>query len=144
MCEFLFYSRMNQPCIYMYLLPFGLPFPSGHHSALSRVPWAIWYDLLVCARVHAVSQSCPTLCDPMDCSLPGSCIHGMLQARILEWVTISYSRGSSPPRDRTCVPYIAGVFFTAEPPGKPWKIRTLTTRAFVGLFHPGVSSSFSL
>ena len=42
LCEFLFYSRINQPCIYMHLLPFGLPFPSGHHSALSRVPWAIW------------------------------------------------------------------------------------------------------
>ena len=39
-------------------------------------------------------QSCPTLCDPMDCSLPGSSIHGILQARILEWIAISFSRGS--------------------------------------------------
>ena len=46
-------------------------------------------------------QSCSTLCDPMDWSPPGSSVHGMLQARILEWVAISSSRGSSPPRDRT-------------------------------------------
>ena len=46
-----------------------------------------------------VSQSCPTLCNPMDCSLPGSSIHGILQARILEWIAISFSRGSSQPRD---------------------------------------------
>ena len=54
-----------------------------------------------------VAQSCPTLCDPMDCSLPGSSVHGILQARILEWVAISFSRGSSWPRDRTQVSCIA-------------------------------------
>ena len=46
-----------------------------------------------------VNQSCPTLCDPMDCSPPGSSIHGIFQARILEWVAILFSRGSSQPRD---------------------------------------------
>ena len=46
-----------------------------------------------------VAQSCPTLCDPMDCSPEGSSVHGVLQARILEWVAISFSRGSSRPRD---------------------------------------------
>ena len=51
---------------------------------------------------------CPTLCDPMDCSPPGSSVHGILQARILEWVAISFSRGSSQPRDRTWVSCIAG------------------------------------
>ena len=50
-----------------------------------------------------VCQSCPTLCDPMDCSQPGSSVHGILQARTLEWVAISCSRGSSRPRDRTCL-----------------------------------------
>ena len=50
--------------------------------------------------VHAKSfQSRPTLCDPMDCSLPGFSVHGILQARILEWAAISYSRGSSQARD---------------------------------------------
>ena len=46
-----------------------------------------------------VAQSCLTLCDPMDCSLPGSSIHGIFQTRILEWVAISFSRRSSRPRD---------------------------------------------
>ena len=46
-----------------------------------------------------VAQSCPTRCDPMDCSLPGSSICGLLQARILEWVAISFSRRPSQPRD---------------------------------------------
>ena len=50
-----------------------------------------------------VTHSCLTLCDPMDCSLPGSSVHGIFQARILEWVAISFSRGSSQPRDRTHV-----------------------------------------
>ena len=62
--------------------------------------------------VHVlVTQSCPTLCDPMDCSLSGSSVHGILQAKILEWVAISFSRKSSQPRDRTWVSCIAGRFF---------------------------------
>ena len=55
----------------------------------------------VCAC--SVAQSCSTLCDPMDCSLPGSTVHGVLQARILKWVAIPFSRGSSPLRDGTLV-----------------------------------------
>ena len=53
------------------------------------------------------AQSCPTLCDPLDCSPPGSSVHGIFQARILEWVAISYSRGSSWPRDQTRVSCIS-------------------------------------
>ena len=49
------------------------------------------------------AQSCPTLFDPMDCSLPGSSVHGIFQARILEWVAISFSRGFSQPRDQTFI-----------------------------------------
>ena len=59
-----------------------------------------------------VIQSCLTLYDPVDCSLPGSSVHGISQASILEWVAISFSRGSSQPRDRTQVSCIAGGFFT--------------------------------
>ena len=59
-----------------------------------------------------VSQSCRTLCDPMDCSPPGSSVHGILQARMLEWVAILLSRGSSRPRDRTWFSCISGRFFT--------------------------------
>ena len=57
-----------------------------------------------------VAQSCPILCDPMDCSPPDFSVHGILQARILEWVAIPFSRGSSQPRDRTRVSCIAGRF----------------------------------
>ena len=55
----------------------------------------------VCVCVHAHAQLCSTLCDPMDCSPLGSSVHGIFQARILEWVAICYSRGSSQPRDQT-------------------------------------------
>ena len=59
-----------------------------------------------------VAQSCPTLLDPMDCSPPGSSVHGILQARTLEWVAMPSSRGSSQPKDQTQVSQIAGGFFT--------------------------------
>ena len=62
----------------------------------------------VCVCVCEVPQSCPTLCNPVDCSPPGSSVHGILQARILEWVAISFSRGSSRPRDWTWVSCFAG------------------------------------
>ena len=52
------------------------------------------------------------LCDPMDCSLPGSSVHGIFQARILEWVATSFSRRSSQPRDRTQVSHVVGRCFT--------------------------------
>ena len=59
-----------------------------------------------------VTQSCSALWDPMDCNPPGSSVHGILQARILEWVAIPFSRGSSWPRDQTQVSCIAGRLFT--------------------------------
>ena len=63
--------------------------------------------------VHAKSlQSCLTLWDPMDCSLPGTSVCGILQARILEWVAVSFSRGTSQPRDQTWVSCIPGRCFT--------------------------------
>ena len=58
-----------------------------------------------------VTQSYLTLCDPMDCSLPGSSVHGIFQARVLEWGAIAFSRGSSQPRDRTRVSHIVGRCF---------------------------------
>ena len=59
-----------------------------------------------------VTQSCLTLCDPMDCSLQCSPVHEIFQARVLEWVAISFSRGSSQPRDQTWVSRIVGRCFT--------------------------------
>ena len=67
----------------------------------------------LCAGLCLIAQSCPTLCDPMDWSPPGSSIHGILQARILEWAAYPFSRGSSQPRNRTGVSCIAGGFFTS-------------------------------
>ena len=72
--------------------------------------------------VYSVAQSCLTLHNPQDDSPPGFSVHGIFQARVLGWVAISYSRGSSWPRNRTCVSFIstlAGEFFTTVPPGKP-------------------------
>ena len=67
--------------------------------------------MCVCLCVLFV-QSCPSLCEPMDCRLLGSSAHGILQTRILEWVAIPFSRGSSQPRDQTQVSCIEGRFFT--------------------------------
>ena len=77
-----------------------------------RLAWKVKVKMLV-------TQSCPTLCDPMDCRPPGSSVHVILQARILEWFAISFSRVSSHPRHWTWVCHIASRFFITEPPGKP-------------------------
>ena len=66
-----------------------------------------------------VTKSRPTLCNPMDCSLLGFSVYEISQARILEWVAISFSQGSSRPKDSTHISCIAGIFLTTEPPGKP-------------------------
>ena len=91
----------------------------SHKSRVKAISGHSWN----CSQKRRVSvratllRPCPTLCYSMDCSL-----RGILQARILEWVAISFSRGSSQPRDQTCVSCIsciAGGLFNPEPPGKP-------------------------
>ena len=74
-------------------------------------PLKNWHTLCVCVCVCVctVVQFCPTLFDPMDYSLPGSSVQGIFHARILEQVAISYSMGSSQPRDQTCVPYTCSI-----------------------------------
>ena len=94
------------------------PWPCRLFSVPSQPPFLTPAHCVLCCRC-SVAKSCPTLCDPMDCSPPGSSIHGISQARILGWVAIPFSRGSSRPRDRTHVCCITGGFFTTEPPGKP-------------------------
>ena len=80
-----------------------------------------------------VTQLCPTLSNPMDYSLPVSSVHGILQARILEWVAIPFSRRSSWPRDWKQVSCIAGRCFTTEPPGKPsWRSGSWLLPTFLG------------
>ena len=66
-----------------------------------------------------VTHSCPTLCDPMDCSPPGSSVHRILQARILEWVDISFSRGASQARDQTRFSHTAGRLHPLSHHGSP-------------------------
>ena len=76
-------------------------------------------EITLLTKVHIVKvkvkvpQSCPTLCDAMDYT-----VHGILQARILEWVAFPFSRGSSQPRDQTQVSHIAGGFFTSRATSK--------------------------
>ena len=74
--------------------------------------------LLKSERESEVAQSCLILCDPVDCSPPGSSVHGICQARTLEWVAIPFSRGSSWPRDRTPVSHIVGRCFTVWATGE--------------------------
>ena len=116
---------------------FQILFIIGYYKILSRVfPVLYSWSLLIISSIHSnmyilipnscfipprhlpfliskikmkVTKSCLTLCNPMPCSPPGSSVHGLFQARVLEWVAISFSRGSSQPKDGT---HIAGRFFT--------------------------------
>ena len=88
-----------------------------HSSTLAwKIPWTEKPDRLQSMGSQKSEsefvQSCPTLCDRMDCSLPHSSVHGIFQARVLEWVAISFSRGSSRPRDQTQDSHIVGRHFT--------------------------------
>ena len=120
------FCRMNSSCSENW----GVFFFFSHLvSCLSQVrgPWAIpskeilcltlvrsstshkrWVIKKQCACMRAkLLQLCLTVCDPMGCNPSGSSVHGILQARILEWVAMPSSRGSSLPRDRTCISYIS-------------------------------------
>ena len=93
------------PHIAKSLLPLSLQPPASTHL-FSLGPFA--YSIYISAAAAANSlQSCLTLCNPMDCSPPGSSVHGIFQARILQWVAIPSSRGSAQPRDQTCIFYVS-------------------------------------
>ena len=85
-----------------------------------------------------VTQSCSTLCDPMDCSPPGFSVHGIFQARILECIAIPFSRGSSGPRDRTRVSCIASRFLTCEPKKAIIKNKTENSKGWWGCGEIGI------
>ena len=112
--NYLVFSRMQRILAIWSLVP--LPFlnpvcTSG--SSWFTYCWSLaWRILRITLLACEVAQSCPTLCDPMDCSLPGSSVHVIFQARILEWFAIYFSRGSSWPRDRSQVSCTEGWFFT--------------------------------
>ena len=93
-------SQVGPSCtIYYRKTPFWVPSQEGSSPCESE-------------SESLVAQSCPTLCDPMDCSLPGSSVHGIFQARVLERVAISFSRGSSWPRGQTWISHNVGRHFT--------------------------------
>ena len=97
----------------------------------------------VCVCTQSL-QSCLTLCDPMDCGLPGSSVHESLQPRTLEWFAISFSRGFFQARDQShisCVSRTAGGFFVAEPPGKPAHVCVYICMFCVVLSHSVMSYS---
>ena len=106
------------------------------HDWATELNWTYFY-YYCCSD----AQLCLTLCDPVNCSLPGSSVHGILQARILEWVAVPSSRGSSWPRDQTHISCTAGRFFTAEPPKKLKGKFTLTSNCSPLLCHVGKSSN---
>jgi len=100
--------------------------PSGRWLKVARklMTWAdapgARLGLQLC-KESDIAQACLTLCNPMDCSLPGSSVHGIFQARVLEWAAVSFSRGSSWSRDWTQSPALQTEAFPSEPPGKKYQ-----------------------
>ena len=119
-----------------------LYFSSPGNLAFERTAkWCrkLYSRVLVCVSVCVlVTQLCPNLCNPMDCSLPGSTVHAILQARILEWVAIPFTRGFPQPRNWTRVSCTVGRFFT-EPSGKPtlssMRSKLITYTGFLKLWY---------
>ena len=101
------FSQWTDRCKFFCSTP--LPYPASCRED------SFWSLILLWVHAWEIAQSCPTHCSPMGCSPPGSSVHGILQARILEWVAMPSYRGSSQPGDRTCVSCISGIaggFFT--------------------------------
>ena len=88
-------------------LPLRSPVPIVHHHH-QHIPRTCNMGIIYicCYCCCSVTKSCPTFCDPMDCSPPGSSVHGILQARILKWVTLPSFRGSSQHGDQTHISYV--------------------------------------
>ena len=111
-----FLEKKNKPLYLLGCLYFHVHFRiSLSISILSFI--RIMIGIVMNLLIVLVAQSCLTVCDPMGCSLPGSSVHGILQARILEWVAMPFSRGSFWHRKQTQVTWIVNRFFTV------WAIR---------------------
>ena len=111
-----YFPRKKKPLYLLGCLYFHVHFRiSLSISILSLI--RIMIGIVINLLIVLVAQSCLTLCNPMGCSLPGSSVHGILQARILEWVAMPFSEGSFWPRKQTHVTWIVNRFFTV------WAIR---------------------
>ena len=96
-----------------------------------------WFKPCCQTCVHAQSlQSCPTFCDTMDCSPPGSSLHGISQARIVKWVAMPSCRRSTQARDQTYISCTAGIFFTTDHQGSP----ILDSASHIAFFFPPANS----
>ena len=114
-----FYIRIS---VYVFKTEFIPPISIRHHRvpSINTSLFALQLRLpLPQAGLVFVPQSCLTLCNPRDYRPPGCSVHGILQARILEWVAISFSRGSSRPKDRTHIPCTGRRILYCEPQGSP-------------------------
>ena len=115
LCTLYQFSNFNKENVHrsIYIYIYTLCFPIMYHCLSRKLHW--WFSRYV------ISDSC----DPMDCSLLGSSVRGIFQARVLEWIAISFSRGSSRPRNRTRVSRIAGRRFTI------WATREAHTHVYM-------------
>ena len=118
----------NQYCIH---LKYNLYWINMHFIPMFSIKSCLNINAInVLSHIHACMLSSLQSClfhDPMDCNLLGFSVHGISQARILQWVAMPSSWGSYPPRDWSCSSCIAGGFFTTEPPGKLPKLYPLDT-----------------
>ena len=127
MCLFLFHKKICCFFLKQILFPYGL---ETMKSIFTKQALIILNEILTCCKVNTkVTQSCPILCDSM-----GNTVHGILQARILEWVAVPFSRGSSQARDRTQISCIEGGFFyqlnhKARPRILEWVAYLLSSRS---------------
>ena len=114
-------------------------------SSVHFLSWFIrvLYIFRVFTLTVLVTQSCLSLCDPVECSPPGSSVHGILQARILEWVAIPFSRGSAQPRDQIWVSCTAVRFFTVELPVSSHLVVALLFCWWFPLLHESFSVWYS-
>ena len=113
-------------------------FLGNYKAKLSNFVYKPNSTLCVCVLV---AQSCLTLCDPMDCSPPSSSVRGILQARILEWIAIPFSRETSQPRDQTLVSCIAGRFSTVWATGESFftlLLSVLLSKKFENIIKKGI------
>ena len=106
-------------CSAFFIVQFSHPYiTTGETIAFTRWTFvdtvmSLLFNMLSEVKWSEVAQSCPTLCYPTDCSLLHSSVYGIFQARVLEWVAISFSRGSSWPRNRTQISHTVGRRFTS-------------------------------